>query len=151
MAARNRSETMSTQPAAPSQPQRPLPTPTPEDAPFWSAAKEHRLVLPRCRACGLIWFPPYSTCTRCASPDIEWIAASGRGVIWGYIEMHQPYIRWFEKDLPYNVVLIRLDEGPFMYSNIVGATYESLRADAPVEVVFEDVDDVISRLVTQAR
>ncbi|MGE0383182.1 MAG: Zn-ribbon domain-containing OB-fold protein [Gammaproteobacteria bacterium] len=124
--------------------QRPLPEITAEDAEFWRAAKEHRLVLPRCRDCGLVWFPPYARCTRCASSGIEWIAASGRGRIWGWIEMHRPYIPWFAPALPYNVVLVRLDEGAFMYSNVVGARYEDLRADLPVEVVFEDVDGTVA-------
>ena len=126
------------------QAQRPLPTPNKEDAPFWQAAREHRLVLPRCRACGHVWFPPYATCTKCASPEIEWIAASGKGVLWGWIEMHQPYIPYFARDLPYNVVLVRLEEGAFMYSNIIGARYEDFRADIPLEVVFEDVNEEIS-------
>ncbi|MCY4037454.1 MAG: zinc ribbon domain-containing protein, partial [bacterium] len=38
---------------------KPLPTVTPEDRDFWAAARERRFVLPKCRACGHVWFPPY--------------------------------------------------------------------------------------------
>ncbi len=124
--------------------ERPLPSPTVVDAPFWAGCRRHRLLLSRCRSCGLVWFPAYDHCTGCTSTDREWIEASGRGVLWGWIEMHQRYIPYFADQVPYNVVLVKLEEGVFMYSNIVGARFEDLRADMPVEVVFEDVDDVIS-------
>ena len=59
---------------------KPLPELTHEDRPFWEAAREHRFILPRCRDCGHIWFPPYSSCQKCLSFDREWIEASGRFV-----------------------------------------------------------------------
>ncbi|SKB97122.1 Zn-ribbon domain-containing OB-fold protein [Sphingopyxis flava] len=125
-------------------PSRPLPQLTVVNAPFWAGCREHRLRLPRCRDCGLVWFPIYERCTRCTSTNLEWIDASGRGVLWGWIEMHKGYIPWFADKLPYNVALIRLDEGPMIYSNIIDARFEDLRADLPVEVVFDDIDDTIS-------
>lgn len=132
---------MTEQPVAP---QRPLPTPTAADAPFWAGCREHRLMLTRCRDCGLVWFPAYEHCAGCTSAELEWIEASGRGVIWGWIEMHQRYIPYFADQVPYNVVLVKLEEGALLYSNMVGARFEDLRADMPVEVVFEDVDDSFS-------
>ena len=70
----------------------PLPDVTPEDRPFWEAARDHRFILPRCRECSHVWFPPYLSCTRCMSLDREWVEASGRGTIWGYTIMGQPYV-----------------------------------------------------------
>src|SRR6185503_20313055 len=35
-------------------PGRPVPTPTPEMAPFWEAARRGQLVVQRCRACGTL-------------------------------------------------------------------------------------------------
>ena len=75
--------------------EKPLPKVTREDRAFWQAAKEHRFLLPRCLDCGHVWFPPYLSCPRCASARIEWTEASGRGVIWGRIEMHQAYLKSF--------------------------------------------------------
>jgi uncharacterized protein len=129
---------------------RPLPEPAAHDAPFWAATREHRLVLPRCQDCGHVWFPPYSRCTRCASNKIEWMDACGRGRVWGFIEMHRKYIEWFASEIPYNVALIKLEEGAFIYSNIVDsryrdtARYEDIRIDAPVEIKFIDVNEKIT-------
>lgn len=123
---------------------RPLPVPTQEDAPFWAAAREHRLILPHCLDCGHLWLPAYARCTRCASANLDWIKASGRGTVWAAIEMHRQYVAWFAPRLPYAVVVIRLEEGPFLYSNIVGADYSEIAIDAPVEVIFEDASETIS-------
>ena len=120
---------------------KPLPKVTAEDRPFWEAAKKHRLVLPRCRACGHVWLPPYASCPRCISADIEWVPASGKGTIWGCVEMHQAYMKAFRDDMPYNVALVRLEEGPLMFTNIVGAGWGDLQPDTPVEVVFDDVTE----------
>ncbi len=124
--------------------EKPLPKVKAENRPFWEAAKQHRFTLPRCKACGHVWFPPYLTCPKCISPNIEFIAASGNGKIWGCIEMHQAYMSKFQDDLPYNVALIKLEEGPFMFSNIIGSSFEEMRPGVAVEVFFEDVTDEIA-------
>ena len=85
--------------------------------------------------------PPYLNCQRCLSFDREFFEASGRGTVFGRIEMLQPYIAAFKDDLPYNVVLVQLEEGPKMYSNMVGVPADEIVVDMPVEVVFEDVTD----------
>lgn len=123
---------------------KPLPTITKEDRPFWEAAKQHRFTLPKCEGCGHIFFPPYIACPKCLSFDREWIEASGRGKVWGYIEMRQPYIKSFEDDLPYNVVLVQLDEGPLMYTNVVGISNDEIRPDLRLEAFFEDVTQEIT-------
>ena len=124
--------------------EKPLPTPTAADRRFWEAAKQHRLLLPRCRDCRHTWLPPYLSCPKCVSANIEWVEASGRGKVWGSIEMRQAYLSSFEKDLPYNVALIRLEEGPMLFSNVAGVRWEELRPDADVEVFFEDVTDEVT-------
>lgn len=120
---------------------KPLPRVTPEDRPFWEAAKRHEFVLPHCKDCGHTWFPPYANCQNCLSFNREFIPASGRGKVWGVIEMMQPVIPSFAQDLPYNVVLIELEEGPRLFSNIVGLSAKEIPIDMEVEVVFEDVTD----------
>ena len=59
--------------------EKPLPNVTREDRPFWQAAREHRFVLPRCTNCGHVFFPPYLSCPRCLSFELEWMEASGKG------------------------------------------------------------------------
>ena len=119
--------------------QKPLPNVTSADRPFWEAAKEHRLTLPKCGQCGHVFFPPYLFCPQCISRDIRWIEASGKAKVWGHIEMAQPYLKSFEAELPYNVVLVELEEGPMMFSNVVGVPNEAIQVGMPLEAIFDDV------------
>jgi uncharacterized OB-fold protein len=50
----------------------------------------------------------------------------------------------FEAQLPYNVIVVRLEEGPFMVSNLIDCTADDLRIDLPVQVTFEALDDDIA-------
>src|SRR5262245_39204876 len=115
---------------------KPVPIPTKEDRPFWEAAKRHEFVLPRCRQCGHVWFPPYLNCQRCLSLDREFFVASGRGTVDGFTVFDKAYIPSFAADVPYNVALVLLEEGPRMYSNIVGIPNDDIVAGMAVEVVF---------------
>jgi hypothetical protein len=55
--------------------------------------------------------------------------------------MHQQYHPAFAEALPYNFALVELEEGPRLVTNIVGCAHEDLRADMPVEAVFDAVSD----------
>ena len=121
--------------------EKPLPTITDEDRPFWEATKAHRLKLARCADCGHVRYPLYASCPKCLSLDREWTDVSGKGTVWGYVLMRQPYLPGYCDELPYNVVLVELDEGPLMYSNVVGIPDEEVRPGMRVEAVFDDVTD----------
>jgi uncharacterized OB-fold protein len=79
-------------------------------------------------------------CPRCLCEDFIWQKVSGRGRLWSWIIMHQRYFEAFDDELPYVVVLVELDEGPWMMSALDGDP-ANLRIDLPLEVVFERVDD----------
>lgn len=40
--------------------------------PFWDAAAEERLVMPRCTACGTYRWPPGPFCAECSSQEVTW-------------------------------------------------------------------------------
>lgn len=117
----------------------PAPVPSPETEPFWAAAREQRLVLPRCDACGDCWFPPSLACPRCGSERHSWVPASGRGTVFSFVVYHRVYHRAFKAKVPYVVAVIELEEGPRLISNVVGIAPEQVRCDMLVRVVFEDI------------
>ena len=61
---------------------KPLPPITPQSRPFWEAARERRLLLPRCDHCGTFhtYFEPW--CSHCGLEGVHWEELSGRGHIW---------------------------------------------------------------------
>ncbi|HZP42110.1 MAG TPA: Zn-ribbon domain-containing OB-fold protein [Candidatus Binatia bacterium] len=119
--------------------QKPLPQVTPEMAPFWAAARRHELVVQRCRGCGAHRFPARDLCSRCLSRDAEWTRVSGKGTVFTWAVMHQVYHPGFAGEVPYAVVVIELDEGARLVSNLVDCPVDTVTAGMPVEVVFEDV------------
>lgn len=109
--------------------------------PYWEAAKEHRLTAQKCQQCGKLWAPPTAACENCLSGDLEWIELSGKGKVWSFIIMHQLYYPGFADDIPYNIAVIRSDEGPKFVTNLVGIENDQIRVDMPVEVTFDDIDE----------
>jgi hypothetical protein len=125
-------------------PPKPIPEITEELRPFFAAAREHRLVVQRCRGCGAHRFPVREICSSCLSREAEWVPVSGRGTIFSYNVMHQVYHPGFAADVPYAVVLVELAEGPRMVSNLVGCPAADVRIGMPVEVVFERLSPEVS-------
>lgn len=115
------------------------PTPTADDAPFWAAAAEGRLVLPRCASCSTyIWYPRV-ICPACHSTDIEWVPGSGRGTVYSFTVNPRGFGRWAEVT-PYAIAYVELEEGPRVLTNIVGTDPESVHIGQAVTAVFEPAE-----------
>lgn len=125
-------------------PAKPLPNPLPIERPFWEHARAHRLAIQRCTACGRFRFPASPICAECDSESSEWTPVSGRGKVLSWVVFHRLYFPSFANDIPYNVALIELEEGPVMVSNIVGMPNDAIRSGLAVRVVFDDVNEEFS-------
>jgi len=123
---------------------KPKPRPAPESLPYWQAARDHRLALPKCDDCGKFWFPPTRTCPHCLSSRFQFSEVSGKGKIYSFVTYHRVYRPAFAQDVPYVVALIELDEGPRLLSNIIGVSPDEVACEMKVEVVFDDYDEEIS-------
>ena len=120
-------------------PAKPVPEVDATLAPYFAAAKQHRLVVQRCAACGALRFPPRELCSGCLSSAVDWTEVSGRGEIFSFNVMHQIYHPAFAREVPYAVVVVKLAEGPKLISNVVDCPPDEIRIGMPVEVVFEEV------------
>jgi len=120
-------------------PAKPVPAITPDLAPFFEAARQHRLVVQRCGACGALRFPARPVCSACMSRETEWVPVSGRGTVYTLAVMHQAIDPGFAAEVPYAVVLVELDEGVRMISNVVGMPASEIEIGMPVEVVFDEL------------
>ncbi len=123
---------------------KPLPTISERNRAFWEATRRGELRMQRCLACGHVRYPIGPVCTRCLSEETEWARLSGRGTVFATLVYHQVYNPAYRDDVPYNVALIQLEEGPRMFSNVVGVPPEQVRVGDPVEVVFDPVTDEVT-------
>ena len=124
--------------------EKPLPMPNEDTAPYWEAARAGELRMQRCRDCGWTRFPPSLLCPRCLSENGEWTRMSGRGSIFSWVIVHQSQHPAFNPDAPYNVVIVELEEGPRLHSNLVECDPGAIRIGMPVEVVFDKINDEIT-------
>ena len=121
--------------------EKPLPPITKLNTPFWEGTKIGELRLQTCNECAHQWYPPSTHCPNCLSRDWEWRAVSGKGKVWSWVRFHQRYFAAFEKDLPYNVTFVELDEGVMMMATLRGIEDSEIRCDMPVTVAFEDATE----------
>jgi len=129
---------MSDQPAI----SKPLPEPDDASRPFWDGAAAGRLMLMRCNACGTWRLPSRMHCDRCLSTDSRWEQASGRGTVRTFGIMHQRYHPGFANDIPYNVTIVELEEGPRLPTNVVGVSNADIQIGMKVVVDWERHEDV---------
>lgn len=128
-----------------------LPTPEPwvhQDAqPYWDAAAEGRLVLPRCTSCGTVIWYPRGFCPTCSSFDVEWVELPGTGSVYsssiprrgqGAYADAAPYVlAYVELDLPEGAS----DQvGPRVITNIVDCDPWSVSVGDRVEAVFHPTE-----------
>lgn len=123
---------------------KPLPRPTVVSGPFWEAAKAHRLVVQRCRACGHLQHYPRPFCTRCAGVDLDWQECSGRGTVYAFTVVRQAANPAFAEDVPYVHAVVALAEGPHITTTITGCPPEAVRVGMPVQAVFDDVTTAVT-------
>jgi len=123
---------------APPAVRRPRPAQTPDNAFFWQGVREGQLLIQRCSGCGRLRHPPGPMCPSCHS--FEWTTqrASGRGRVHSFVVAHHPPVPPFE--YPNLIVLIELEEGTRLVSNLIGVDPSEAEIGMPVEVVFERVD-----------
>jgi uncharacterized OB-fold protein len=125
---------------------KPIPVIDERSRPWWEAAKRHELLLQSCASCGHVAFPPAAICPDCHTANLEWLHASPRGVIWSWAVFHKSYFSGFAADIPYAVAIVELEDGPRVWTQIVGVQNSDLRIGLAVEAVFDDVTDDVTLL-----
>lgn len=121
-----------------------LPTIEAESQPFWDAAKEGRLLIQRCDACGAAQHYPRVLCTSCWSDQVRWETVAGRGTLYTYSTVFMNDLPPFSERLPYVVGAVDLEEGPRLMTRIVGAVPEELRIGMAVHVDFERISEDVT-------
>ncbi|MFF2107718.1 bifunctional MaoC family dehydratase N-terminal/OB-fold nucleic acid binding domain-containing protein [Rhodococcus koreensis] len=110
-----------------------------EDNAFWfAAAREHRLVIQRCTGCGVLRHPTGPMCGECRSTEWDTVDASGRGTVYTFVVNHHPKIDAF--DYPLIVAVIELEEGTRLIANMTGVEPGDVHIGMPVELDWIDAD-----------
>jgi uncharacterized OB-fold protein len=87
-------------------------------------------------------WPVRPRCIACFADALSWEPASGRGTLYSYSFVHRTYDPAFAAEVPYNVVLVDLEEGVRTLSNVVDVDRADLEIGMALEVTFETVGEV---------
>jgi uncharacterized OB-fold protein len=111
-----------------------------DDARFWSFVAAGEFRVQQCTGCGTIRYPPRPLCATCRSTGAEWAPVSGRGEVWAVTTVHPPTLPAFASRAPYDAVVVRLSEGVFVVSNVLGADPGEIEVGAQVEMAIVEVE-----------
>jgi len=111
---------------------------------FYGFCNSHELRFQRCTACGTWRHVPREMCASCGSFETEWARSSGRGRVYTWtvavLAMHPA----FQDVTPYAPVVVEMEEGVRLLSQVVDCPPDDLEIDMPVEVVFEDMTPAVT-------
>ncbi len=109
---------------------------------FWEGIEKKTLVFQKCKVCKTWIHTPRPMCPRCHGLEIEWGSTKGRGIVYSWVTFHKARHPGFKT--PYSVVLVELDEGVRIVSNLVDVQPEDIYIGMPVAVVFDKITDELT-------
>lgn len=123
---------------APQKPPRPRPSTNLDNLFFFEGAKEHKLLVQKCSACGELRHPPGPMCPSCQSLDWTPVEAGGKATLYSFVVNHHPQVPSFDYPLP--VGLVELEEGVRMVADLTDVEPADLEIGMALEVVFTEHD-----------
>lgn len=119
----------------------PVPQPSRDDAPFWDACNESRLIIRHCTDCKRFSHPPMPSCPHCASIRMGWKEVSGNGTVYTYTISHHPTHSALKGSGAYNVAVVLLDDADDvrLVSNVVDVAPEDMKIGLSVSVYWDAV------------
>lgn len=107
---------------------------------FWEWCGKGELRLQCCKGCGELAWPVVEACGNCAQATLEWQRLSGRGRIVSWCSFERDYYKG-AFPLPWDTILVELEEGPFFVSNPGDFTCGQASVGMAVAVSFVDCED----------
>ena len=115
----------------------------PSSQPFWEAARQGRLMLPRCLACGRCHWYPRAFCPLCQHGPVRWEDASGRARLHACTGLLRDPSRTV-------MAFVELEEGPLMLTHLVGRELADWRIGDALQVAFRALETGLHLPVFQA-
>jgi len=83
------------------------------------ALKQNRVLGVKCTSCGTVTTPPKVVCPSCASDNLEVTELKGKGKIRTFTTVYVA-AEGREAEVPYIIVIVELEEGPWIMGNLDG-------------------------------
>ena len=125
---------------------RPPITPRGEEKLYFEALKRHELVFHRCSECATVLFPLRQVCISCSHENLVLEVSAGNGIVHSFTTQHRASHPFFADSVPYTLLLVDMAEGFRVLANLIEGTEADISVGAPVDAVFDDVDDELTLL-----
>jgi len=109
--------------------------------PFWDATRNRELHLQWCTDCDAPVHRPRERCPHCSGSALTWRPSTGTGTVYAVSVQHRSMPVGPPGDAPYAVVLVDLDDGVRLMSNIVGIAPDAVTVGDRVQVTWEPLAD----------
>jgi uncharacterized OB-fold protein len=106
---------------------------------FYGWCKKGELRFQQCKPCRAWRHVPREMCAECGSTEWEWAPSSGRGRVFTWTTTAVALHPAFKGATPYAPVVVEMDEGVRIVSEMVDCPPDELAIDMPVEVIFDAV------------
>ena len=106
---------------------------------YWRLRNQrYRLEGTECTECGERNFPPRCVCAKCKSEQLKPFYFSGKGKIYSFSTIHQA-LDTFDKDIPYSVALVKLNEGPLITTQLADVRPDEIQIGQAVEMIIRKI------------
>lgn len=110
-----------------------------DNAWWWQMAQQGKLGIQRCLGCNTLRHPPRPMCGDCHSLEWDAVESSGRGSICSFTVLHHPQFPGY--DYPLIIVLVDLEEGTRLTSQLVDCAPRDVDFGLPVEMLIQRDSD----------
>jgi uncharacterized OB-fold protein len=110
-----------------------------DNAWWWKACDEGKVLIQRCKSCQTLRHPPRPMCGECQSTEWDSIESTLDGEVYSFTTLHYPKIPGY--DYPNTIGVIALAEGTRLVANIVDIAYEDVKIGMKVKGAVEQVDE----------
>lgn len=111
---------------------------------FWrEIPQRYNIIGNKCGSCERVFFPPREACPHCRRKSfgkMEDIKLRGKGEIVTYTIIHVGP-EAFEKQVPYPIAIIKLEEGPQITAQIVDCNIDEVKIGMKVENTFRRIQE----------
>lgn len=111
--------------------------------PFWTAAKEGRLVMQKCAPCGTVNFHPKPWCIECGSRELVWTDIKPEGTVYSFTISRTIAMNFqgWQDELPVLFCLIDLDDGARMYAQVTHCEQQDIHIGMRVVAYFKAIGE----------
>lgn len=122
---------------------------------FYKFLAEKKLMASRCKKCQALYLPSHPICSQCHGNDMEWVEMKGKGKLAAFtaVAVGPSFTieEGYDRDNPYLVGIVELDEGPKVSGRIRGLDArkpENIKVGTPLTVEFMEQEEGVRCFVS---